>query len=207
MNASIPKPQLLFVNKPNNANDGIPWTPTLEEKFHAMVPLGHVPTPGNSRAGTPIPPTPAIEEKEGNVGLGSSLRAVTPIVGAVKPPRQPVINPAHPYYFETKHLPYPSSLFSFAPPIEPKSFAETPYTYVTTPTQFNEMITKLQKAKELAVDLEHHSMRSYQGFLCLMQISTREEDWVVDLLTLREEVRKSKLGGVLADPSIVKVGY
>jgi len=29
---------------------------------------------------------------------------------------------------------------------------------------------KEQKVKEIAIDLEHHSYRSYQGFTCLMQV-------------------------------------
>ena len=32
---------------------------------------------------------------------------------------------------------------------------------------------KLESATEFAVDLEHHSYRSFQGFTCLMQVSTR----------------------------------
>ena len=47
------------------------------------------------------------------------------------------------------------------------------------------------KVKEIAVDLEAHSMRSYQGFLCLMQISTREMDFIVDLIKLRDKISES----------------
>ena len=46
-------------------------------------------------------------------------------------------------------------------------------------------------------------MRSYYGFVCLMQISTREEDWIVDTLALREELEE--LNEVFTDPSIIKV--
>lgn len=65
------------------------------------------------------------------------------------------------------------------------------------------MLDKLRKAPELAVDLEHHSYRSYSGFLCLMQISSREEDWIIDTLALREEL--AELNEVFTDPKIVKV--
>lgn len=74
-----------------------------------------------------------------------------------------------------------------------------------TAEKLEAMVEKLKEAKEIAVDLEHHSMRSYYGFTCLMQISTREEDWVVDTLSLRAELREHKLGGVLMDPAIIKV--
>lgn len=65
------------------------------------------------------------------------------------------------------------------------------------------MLAKLRMASEIAVDLEHHSYRTFAGFLCLLQISTREEDWVVDLLVLRNEM--SELNEIFTDPKIVKV--
>jgi len=43
----------------------------------------------------------------------------------------------------------------------------------------------LSKASIFAVDLEHHSYHTYRGFTCLIQISTREQDFVVDALRLR----------------------
>lgn len=36
------------------------------------------------------------------------------------------------------------------------------------------------------VDLEHNHYRSFQGLTCLMQISTRTEDFIVDTLKLRK---------------------
>jgi len=65
------------------------------------------------------------------------------------------------------------------------------------------MLVKLRRVSEVAIDLEHHSYRSYAGFLCLMQISTREEDWIIDTLTLREELME--LNEIFTDPKIVKV--
>lgn len=50
---------------------------------------------------------------------------------------------------------------------------------------------------------QHHSYRSFQGFTCLMQISTREKDYVVDTLLLRHKLYV--LNEVFTDPSIVKV--
>jgi exosome complex exonuclease RRP6 len=68
------------------------------------------------------------------------------------------------------------------------------------------MATKLKAAKEIAVDLEHHSYRTYRGFLCLMQISTREEDFIIDLLvpSVRDSISNT-LSEIFADPEIVKV--
>ena len=85
----------------------------------------------------------------------------------------------------------------------PSSLEDTRATWVATIDAFQSMLSKLRTATEIAVDLEHHSYRSYSGFLCLMQISDREEDWVVDLLAVRDEVES--LNEVFTDPGIVKV--
>jgi exosome complex exonuclease RRP6 len=66
------------------------------------------------------------------------------------------------------------------------------------------MLSELKSAKEIAVDLEHHDYRTYTGIVCLMQISTRDKDWVVDtLMPWRENLQI--LNEVFTDPSIIKV--
>ncbi|ETW81983.1 hypothetical protein HETIRDRAFT_318347 [Heterobasidion irregulare TC 32-1] len=109
----------------------------------------------------------------------------------------------HPYRYEITHLSYPACMFQPQPPISPRSFSETPFTWVSSLTDFTTMLGKLKNAREIAIDLEHHSFRTYSGFVCLMQISTREEDWVVDTLELREEMEE--LNEVFTDPNIIKV--
>jgi exosome complex exonuclease RRP6 len=111
----------------------------------------------------------------------------------------------HPYRYEITHLTYPSRMFETCNPIPPPSLDDTEATWVSTPEDFQQMLAKLKNATEIAVDLEHHSYRSYSGFLCLLQISDRNEDWVVDLLAVRDEVEL--LNEVFTDPNIVKVRY
>jgi exosome complex exonuclease RRP6 len=65
------------------------------------------------------------------------------------------------------------------------------------------MIADLSKCSEIAVDLEHHAYRSYLGFTCLIQISSRSQDYIIDTLALREELYKFNV--VTTDPKIVKV--
>lgn len=66
------------------------------------------------------------------------------------------------------------------------------------------MLAELKKAKEIAVDLEHHDVHSYLGLVSLMQISTRDKDWVVDTLKpWREDLQC--LNEVFTDPKILKV--
>jgi exosome complex exonuclease RRP6 len=65
-------------------------------------------------------------------------------------------------------------------------------------------LSELKSAKEIAIDLEHHDVHSYHGLVSLMQISTRDKDWVVDTLKpWREELQI--LNEVFADPGILKV--
>lgn len=75
---------------------------------------------------------------------------------------------------------------------------------VTTVEELEALAKVLDECKEFACDLEHHSYRSFKGFTCLMQISTREKDFVVDCLTLRSHLRDA-LGKVFADKNILKV--
>lgn len=66
------------------------------------------------------------------------------------------------------------------------------------------MLQELKQAKEIAIDLEHNDKNSYVGLVCLMQISTRNKDWIVDTLKpWRENLQV--LNEVFADPTIVKV--
>jgi len=75
---------------------------------------------------------------------------------------------------------------------------------VDTLEGLSDMLAELKSAKEIAVDLEHHDVHSYHGLVSLMQISTREKDWVVDTLKpWREELQV--LNEVFADPNILKV--
>jgi len=50
---------------------------------------------------------------------------------------------------------------------------------------------------------QHHSYRTFLGLTCLMQISTREQDYIIDTLELRGELYL--LNEVFTDPAIVKV--
>jgi len=54
------------------------------------------------------------------------------------------------------------------------------------------------------VDLEHNHYRSFQGLTCLMQVSTRTEDFVIDTLKVRNHVGPY-LREVFKDPTKKKV--
>ncbi|XP_022688477.1 exosome component 10-like isoform X2 [Varroa jacobsoni] len=83
------------------------------------------------------------------------------------------------------------------------SMADTPLHMVNTSEAIDEMMAHLRIQKCIAIDLEHHSFRSFQGFTCLVQISTWEKDYIVDPLVLRAELHI--MNEVTTDPRIVKV--
>lgn len=110
----------------------------------------------------------------------------------------------HPYETEITANEYPKQVFEKAEPIPFKPIDKSEATFVDTYEGVLEMLETLKEAKEIAVDLEHHDFRTYTGIVSLMQISTREQDWIVD--TLKPWRHKLEiLNEVFADPSIVKV--
>jgi ribonuclease D len=77
------------------------------------------------------------------------------------------------------------------------------YKFIDNLTDLKVMLEALSKAKEIAVDLEHHSYRSFLGFTCLIQISTRTFDYIVDAIALREHLHL--LNTTFTNPKILKV--
>uniref|UniRef100_H2U3V7 Exosome complex component 10 n=1 Tax=Takifugu rubripes TaxID=31033 RepID=H2U3V7_TAKRU len=110
---------------------------------------------------------------------------------------------AHPYQYELDHLTIPESLLSKPEPQLYKPVEETKCSFITTLEDLVALNEKLCQLSEFAVDLEHHSYRSFLGITCLMQISTREEDFIIDTLEVRSEMYI--LNEAFTDPAIVKV--
>ncbi|KAL3466664.1 ribonuclease H-like domain-containing protein [Aspergillus heterothallicus] len=110
----------------------------------------------------------------------------------------------NPYETEIRAAKYLDSAYNISPPIDYLPFESTTATFVDTLDGVKDMLAELRSASEIAIDLEHHDVHSYHGLVSLMQISTREKDWVVDTLKpWREELQI--LNEVLADPKILKV--
>lgn len=85
-----------------------------------------------------------------------------------------------------------------------KSVEETPFTFVSTEEELFAAAERIKSATEIAVDIENHSVRSFQGFTCLIQISTRREDFVIDTLALRGSIHRA-LASIFANETTVKV--
>jgi exosome complex exonuclease RRP6 len=110
----------------------------------------------------------------------------------------------HPYETEIVELEYPRAIYERHEPIKYLPIESTEAIWVDTYEGVLEMLEELKIASEIAIDLEHHDFRTYTGLLSLMQISTREKDWVVDTLVPWRH-KLEILNEVFADPKIVKV--
>jgi len=79
----------------------------------------------------------------------------------------------------------------------------TPLHWVDTLEKLQEMERTLSAAPEVAVDIEAHDYHSFQGFICLLQFSTRDHDFLVDALELRDHLHC--LNGFFTNPAITKI--
>eukprot|EP00759_Apiculatamorpha_spiralis_P021614 PhF_6_TR26294/c4_g1_i1/m.37698/K12591/RRP6, EXOSC10; exosome complex exonuclease RRP6 len=79
----------------------------------------------------------------------------------------------------------------------------TPLRMITTRAQLQQLVDDLKSVSEFAVDLEHHSLHSYLGVTCLVQISTRTTDYIIDALAVRRHMHL--LREAFLSPTIVKV--
>lgn len=218
--ANILKPQNAFEVKPDNT-DTSPWRPLLTKKPHAAVPQEEsIGTLNNEDGTTQYDYSNFLKHTTALCQLG--LEVLSP--SGQKPRRVAKIGTfrrkwrsltsiwstdsrfrhKHPYETEVLNLKYPESVYQVADPIKYQPVESTVATFVNTFEGVLDMLAELKKAKEIAIDTEHHDFRTYSGLLSLMQISTRDKDWIVD--TLQPWRHKLEvLNEVFADPNIVKV--
>ena len=60
-----------------------------------------------------------------------------------------------------------------------------PPTVITTPVQLEDLVQTLARAGRFALDTESDSMYAYHYKICLIQISTETQDYIIDTLALR----------------------
>jgi ribonuclease D len=77
-----------------------------------------------------------------------------------------------------------------------------PAAYISTDEDLRQLAAALSTEPLLAVDTESNSLHAYQERVCLVQLSTRTNDYIVDPLTIKD---MRPLGLLLADPNIEKV--
>ncbi|WKX93809.1 hypothetical protein Q1695_011238 [Nippostrongylus brasiliensis] len=177
-NVSV-KPQKEYGFESSIDNSTNPFVSKLRTKHHAL--------PRKEVSGMIV-----IDENDGqkrNVGNNSSPNDVD--------------DSSHPYTYEIQNFVVPDSQMESRPPVKPLDFKDTPLRMVKTKEDLELLRDTLNKCKEFAVDLEHHDFRSYLGITCLLQISTRTEDFIIDPFPLWNEMHI--LNEPFTDPAILKV--
>jgi ribonuclease D len=81
-------------------------------------------------------------------------------------------------------------------------FTQSACEIITKAERLAELTAHLCQQTELAVDLEMDSLHHYQEKVCLIQVSTRAESWLIDPLALKD---LSPLAAPLGDPDILIV--
>ncbi|KAJ3037454.1 Exosome component 10 [Rhizophlyctis rosea] len=177
---NIVRPQLRFEDKIDNSNN--PFVRKITYKPNALRPLDYG-LPGSSDI------SPEMEQHVKTLGITDANSSTFSL--------------PHPYEYEIHNIQYPPHVFSQRPEELYAPMEKTPFTWVDTEEKLKELASILDGVSEFAVDLEHHDYRSYQGFTCLMQVSTRKEDFIIDTLVLRSHMHV--LNSSFTNPNIVKV--
>uniref|UniRef100_A0A8C0V2E9 Exosome complex component 10 n=1 Tax=Cyanistes caeruleus TaxID=156563 RepID=A0A8C0V2E9_CYACU len=185
---NISRPQLKFREKIDNSNT--PFVPKLFVKPNALKPLPEALTKsGRQRKERP-------EDLDVPAALADFIHQQR-----TQKTEQDMF--AHPYQYELEHFSPPDGVLKKPELQMYRPIEETPCHFITTLDELVELNEKLMTCKEFALDLEHHSYRTFLGLTCLMQISTRTEDFIIDTLELRSDM--SILNETFTDPAIVKV--
>lgn len=176
--ANITRPQTRFSTPVDNSRPAIPTEETTD-------------TPSSAGGN-------AVEAHARSLGVDVELMRA----GGARSRQQ------HPKEVEIRTVTKDAPAWLFTPPStanppQVPSLDSVPVTFIDTPSQLEQVYEELKDEQRIAVDLENHSYRSFQGFLCLMQISTDTKDYLVDLLTLRDHMNILK--PVLEDPAVLKV--
>lgn len=77
-----------------------------------------------------------------------------------------------------------------------------PFIYIDEPFQWDDFIEHVAQADQLAIDLESNGMFAYRESICLMQISTRTRDYIIDPFAPFDW---TKFGDLIEDPTVEKV--
>lgn len=172
----IPKPQLLFPDFPID-NSEAPFVPARD----------------------PAACAPRLSVADAHLEALAKTNPSRPVSGDAAASWHPFSADIAAATERMKSAPFdPSNKTLFVP------LSEDSLHWIDTEEQLLDAAEKIRTASAIAVDLEHHSVRSFQGFTCLIQISTRSDDYIVDAIALRGSVRTA-LGSIFEDPSIVKV--
>lgn len=77
-----------------------------------------------------------------------------------------------------------------------------PATYITTYDALCQLVEQLSQETLIALDTESNSMHAYRGQVCLIQLSTRKRDYIIDPLVIDD---MQPFGQLLTNPNIEKI--
>ncbi|KAH8383565.1 hypothetical protein KR009_009318, partial [Drosophila setifemur] len=109
----------------------------------------------------------------------------------------------HPYEFELMKFGPQKEQLQSQKPVLPELMANTELMLVDSVEKLHQALEELREAPQIAIDVEHHSYRTFMGITCLVQMSTRSKDYIFDTLILRDEMHVLNL--VLTDPKKLKI--
>lgn len=97
--------------------------------------------------------------------------------------------------------------FMFEDPVTLKPYVDQSFIIIDTEEQLKEVIANdIKLSKSLGVDVEQSNKSSYQGYVCLIQISTEKYDYIIDAIALHDVIQEN-LSPIFADPAICKIFF
>jgi exosome complex exonuclease RRP6 len=184
------KPQDVFNFSTTLIGREEPFLPMIQEKYHATSPLDLKLQPGHG-----------LETRYGD------LRGKTALPLSIVAPSSHI---PHVYEVELKALEFTDWQLQ-APPRKPAKIkrASKPLnaSWIDTPEKLQELLTKFETETDIhviAMDLEAHSYRSFDGMTCLIQLTMKEQNYLIDPFPLWN-LLGAALGPILANPNIVKI--
>ena len=115
-----------------------------------------------------------------------------------------IIRPPHPFKEQIDKCPVHDWQVKVAEPIPYRVLDITSCSLVINKKSLDDMVVKLKNVKEMGIVLKRESYRSFHGKSCFFQISTRDEEFIVDTLKLKSEVLFA-LYDIFTDVNILKV--
>eukprot|EP00404_Azadinium_spinosum_P005166 CAMPEP_0180460740 /NCGR_PEP_ID=MMETSP1036_2-20121128/23521_1 /TAXON_ID=632150 /ORGANISM="Azadinium spinosum, Strain 3D9" /LENGTH=844 /DNA_ID=CAMNT_0022467443 /DNA_START=64 /DNA_END=2595 /DNA_ORIENTATION=- len=203
--SSMPKPQVRWRQLIDN--DRTMFVPRILVKHNQRVPLPPRLVEAQCQAGLRTGGGGAMASagvSQGREETSSALEAHLGALGVVRNGMSAEL--PHPYEEELNALSWADEFFQTRKAEHYGRMEDTPLVLVRTEQELRSMIQEIQATcvgKELAVDVEHHDFRSYRGFVCLVQLSTRQKDFIVDPFDIFPQMHL--LNEVFTDPRIVKV--
>lgn len=196
-----PKPQVRWRQLVDN--ERTQFVPRILQKHNQKAPLAQKLVAAQRKVGL-RPVVPGQAENPTHSKESGALQFHLEALGVGSRPEDSAL--PHPYDEELSGLCWPEDFFQPRKAQRYTRLEDTPLVIVRTESELRHMIQEIKvtcAGKEIAVDVEHHDFRSYRGFVCLIQVSTRQKDFIVDPFDIFPQLHM--LNEVFSDPGIVKV--